>query len=145
MQKGQVSFDLILAIIVALIFIGGIQLLNTQMQQMQKESAVKIQERAIALNLYRAIASAHALRDGYMEVNYKTERLIVPEESALQPCTIDLDSENIASQATQMQITAGYSLDGDMVDWQTSSFNDSGLDVPAQLGCGDTIAITKST
>lgn len=154
MQKGQVSFDFILAIIVALIFIGGMQLLNVQMQQAQKESVVRIQEKAIALNLYRAIAISHALKDADgMEVNYKTGRLIVPEEGALQACAIDLDSQNIgppgggvgASQATQMQITIEYSVGGEIVDWQISNFHNSGLYTPADLDCGETITITKST
>ncbi len=132
MQKGQVSFDFILAIIVALIFIGGMQLLNAEMQEMQKAAAVRNQEKLIALELYRIISTASALGDAdNLEIQYKTQKILVPEERTLQECSIDLSAGEIS-----------YNLDGETIRVDIPEFNDAGLTRSDQIDCGDILEIS---
>jgi hypothetical protein len=136
MQRGQVSFDFILAIIVALIFIGGVQALGGQMEEMQSMAAVRNQEKIIALNVYRLVSTASALEDAdRLDVSYGTGKLLVHGEKALQQCTIQLTT-------TPPQIN--YALDGAIVSVEIPTPNTSGLNLPDAVGCGETITISGS-
>tara|TARA_Y100000310_G_scaffold345396_1_gene464439 strand:- start:5367 stop:5780 length:414 start_codon:yes stop_codon:yes gene_type:complete len=137
MQKGQVSFDLILTVIIALIFIGGMQVLNSQMQDSQKVAAVRGQERLIGLHLFHFVANASSLSDADdLEINYTTRKIIVPEESLRQECTVNLENEKI-----------DYNLNGvdvivDMVGLKTTGIES---DVPNNVKCGEVLTISKSS
>ena len=133
MQKGQISFDFILAVIVALIFVGGMLLVNDQIVETQKAAAVRNQERAIAIQLHSIISSSTALSDAdYFEVKYKIPKLLVPEEQELQECNIDLDSR-----------TVEYTLQesGETISVEIPEFAAAGA-MPGQINCGDVLTIT---
>jgi hypothetical protein len=136
MQKGQISFDLILAITVALIFIGGIQTLNQQMGGMQRHSAVKNQEKLIALQVHNVISTAKTLSDADdLTVSFKTKKLLVPGGQFLEECLIDLGTNKIS-----------YTLDGVPVVVNIPDYGDTtGLTLPAgQIHCGELLTITES-
>ena len=136
MQKGQISFDLILAITVALIFIGGIQALNQQMDGMQRHSAVKNQEKLIALQVHRLVSTAKTLSDADdLTVSFKTKKMLVPGEQSLGDCVIDFSTNEIS-----------YSLDGVPVVVNIPDYGDTtGLTLPAApINCGELITITES-
>jgi len=131
MRRGQISFDLILAIIIALVFIGGMQLINTQMQEMQKHSAVMGQEKIIALELHRLISVASTLSDAdRLEISYGTRRIIVPEEALLQPCDISLSAG-----------TVSYVLEGQIISAEIPEFQSTGISIPSTLQCGEMLVI----
>ncbi|MDP6671126.1 MAG: hypothetical protein QGI60_04905 [archaeon] len=136
MQKGQVSFDLILAIIVALIFIGSIQVVNQEMDVLQKYSAVKNQEKLMALQIYGVVSTAKTLSDAdNLTINFKTKKLLVPGAQVLEECLIDFVTNTIS-----------YTLDETDVSVDIPDYGDtSGLILPTpQITCGEVITITNS-
>lgn len=140
MQKGQVSFDFILAIIVALVFIGGIQVLNQQMKDVQRYSAVKNQERLMALQIHGVVSTAKTLSDAeYLTVTFQTKKLLVPGEQFLEECSIDFTNKTIS-----------YTLNEGMPDEEEilvdiPDYGDTaGLSLPsAPIRCGELITITQ--
>lgn len=96
MGRGQISFDFILAMVVALVFIGGIQLLGNELQAGQRNAAIKAQERAIALELAEVLNSKAMLKDSSQaRVSYEVPKLLVPNESVLQGCEIRIGENEI--------------------------------------------------
>ena len=132
MQKGQVSFDLILAIIVALIFVGGIHTLNNQMEGAQRHSAVKNQEKLMALQIHNVVSAAKTMSetDGLI-VTFQTKKLLVPGDQFLGECFIDLGANTIS-----------YPLDGAPVVVDIPDYGDtSGFSIPASVVCGEALVI----
>lgn len=133
MRKGQVSFDFILAIIVALIFVAGIQVLSVEIQEMQRASAIRNQEKAIALQLYGIISTANALSDAdTLTVEYKTPKLLVPGESPLKSCEITLNANP----------KIVYDPTGKNIEVPIAEFKDDHINIANSMKCGETLVIT---
>ncbi len=134
MKRGQVSFDFILAVIVALVFISGLQLLNTEIQQTQKFAAVRNQEKAIALQVHGIISTAKILDEAgaIVDIEYETVKMLVPGEAILSGCTIDLQNKQVI-----------YNLNGTNVVTNIPDFDAGNLIIPNQVDCGDMLSITK--
>ncbi len=136
MNKGQISFDLILTIMVVLLFVAEVQLVTSQLQETQKNATVRNQEKAMALNIYSIMSTAKALdEDGakvYLE--YKTDALIAPETSGVvQQCEIDLETGVIT-----------YTRDGETIVSEILDFDAGNLTIiNTTINCGEKIQVLK--
>ena len=135
MNKGQISFDLILTIMVVLLFVAEVQLVTSQLQETQKNATVRNQEKAMALNIYSILSTAKALEDGDdVYLKYETDALIAPETSGVvQQCKIDLDEGTIT-----------YTRDGETVTSKIPNFDIGNLTIINRIiNCGDKIQVFK--
>ena len=150
MQKGQVSFDLILAVMVALIFIAGLQVISHSLEAVNTRAAVRSQEKLIAMEIYKIASSSRALQDGSFTIEYKTRGIIVPGKEYLEQCTIDLGNNTKVSydleidgttETIQVDIPDFYYME--MTTNEGISFEDeTGAEITS-IACGEKLVITK--
>ncbi|MCX6799068.1 MAG: hypothetical protein NTW59_03170 [Candidatus Diapherotrites archaeon] len=92
MSKGQISLDLLLAIIFALVILVGLNAVSEQATAMQKAVSVRQQLHATGMNVASALSTAAALNDGESgtTVAITPPLLAVPGEARLQQCDIKI-------------------------------------------------------
>ncbi|MBN2067504.1 MAG: hypothetical protein JW744_03480 [Candidatus Diapherotrites archaeon] len=138
MQKGQISLEFIIAIVVALVVFGSISVVATSMIEMQKASSVRQQLDSVGNGLAAIISTSAVLDDADTAlVSYSIPKIAVPGEKELQACNISIDNETGT-------ITLSYSAGMNAVV-EKAFVNPSGMAItPESATCGGILIITKS-
>ena len=148
MQKGQVSFDLILAVIVALIFIAGLQVVSGNLKEVNTRASVRNQEKLIAMDIYRIASSSRALQDGSFTVEYKTPKIIVPGKDLPEACTINLSAGTVSYDLEIGTTTETISVEipdfyYNEMTTEGISFQDADGTQITEIECGEKLVITN--
>jgi hypothetical protein len=143
MQKtGQVSIDVIFSLIFAMLLIQQIGILTNSFTSSGSAISVAAQEKTIAVSIATIIESAQALNDSAaksISINFPVPKIIDPDSNEgkdLRPCYIAINSSDI---------TVSYpdALATDKIETKISFVKPTGLQIPANIRCGETLAITK--
>ena len=99
MIKGQISLDLMLAIIIAIVFVGSIALVAGVMADNAKIDSIRSQERQIGNEIAEVLNSATVLTGGdFFSVNYVVPRIRtanLAENARPVNCTIQILTDEI--------------------------------------------------
>jgi hypothetical protein len=99
MKKGQVSFDIGLAIIALLIVIQGINGITLQMEDSTTEISIRAQEKQIALDLARVLSYKEAIEekgtDNY-SIEYVVPKIFVKDKGYPIECEIEVTADEIS-------------------------------------------------
>ncbi|GEM_PF-3291760 len=134
---GQLSLDLCLTIIFAMLFVEQLSIIWAQTNSSATEISITMQEKEIANNLASIITSAAALSDGKFSIEYTTPKIMEYSEFSPNTCTITINDNDI---------TVSYEkTDGTVTEAKTSFLKPAGFAVPATAECGETITISKTT
>jgi sensor histidine kinase regulating citrate/malate metabolism len=132
-NKGQSSFDFIIAIIFAIIFFQAFSIISDQIITMQEETAIRAQTKEIALNTAAIISASQALNEteASFEIAYKT--------AVVKTLTDRPKDCKISITASEVQVKL------DIDPPETAVFmKPAGITInKAELNCGDTINISK--
>ena len=136
MIKGQISFDLILVMIVAVVFVGSIALVVGVIGDNAKIDSIRSQERQIGNEIAEVLNSATVLKGGdSFSVSYD-----IPEIRTADPA----DSSNCNISIGTNDITITYT-DSELVVTQTSvpfAIESGVISYPQTLQCGQTMGVT---
>jgi hypothetical protein len=136
-MKGQVSLELILAVIVAVMAGSAFSLVGTEIIDTQSEASVRHQLDGIGTSLARTISNAAFLNYADdSEVSVDIPMIAVAGSSALQSCTI-----RIGGGANNNEIDLIYAPKS--VTVKKKFVPPAGMTVPAAATCGGTLTITK--
>ena len=142
MRRGQVSFDLILATVAALIAFGSIAAVSNAIIGLQDESSVRQQLDSIGNSLAAVISTAAVLDDAdSASISYTVPKIAVPGEEQLQQCDISIANDKITLSYDIVDLETGVPrtviVEKKFVDPTGMSIN------PTQTKCGGTVAISK--
>jgi len=131
MHRGQISFDLIMAILFALVFFSAFSVLGTQIVELQKDTAIRLQLKQIALDSSQIISSAKSLEnsDSFL-LSYDIPKIIVPGESKYKKCSVSISGGTVTASFGNIQETSAYS-------------EPLGASIPSQIDCGKTLEVVK--
>ena len=129
MTKGQISLDLLLALVVALIFFSIFNIYSSTLEQQIDDSRLKQEMKTILYGVYATIGTVKTYE---VEVNYTSPRLFLGSNSPALSCTIEVETSNPDGD---IKVTAGT---------ETVSFTNldlTGIIMPSDFSCGQTITI----
>ncbi len=112
MAKGQISFDFMLAVVAALIFIGSLNVVSGQVTAMQSSASIRQQLHSIGLNLAAVLSSSAALDDagaGYANISYTIPKIAVLGETKLQGCDIEIEGSSLKLSYELFDVKTGAS------------------------------------
>jgi len=131
MEKGQISFDLILIAIVAIVFVGSIALVAGVMGDNAKIDSIRSQERQIGNEIASVLNSATVLTGGNsFSVTYDVPKIRTAE--GILPCSITINADSILISVNVPDV-------GDVSS--TIPFAKPAIS-PDSLQCGQTMVIT---
>lgn len=94
-KRAQISFDFILTIVVALVFVGAMQVFVTQIQESQHSLSIRAQQRSALLELYSVASAANALSDAdSMHIEFQTPKILAGEKQG--KCSYIISNNKIA-------------------------------------------------
>lgn len=128
-QKGQLSFDFMLALIAFFIFIASINVISSGISDSANEGGVRSSERVIGMEVAETISAASALKDGTMNVSLQVKGL---EE-------LGKEGKTCSIQISDNSITVS---NGKGIDSIVSFKKPSGINVPSTAQCGQAIQVT---
>lgn len=103
MRKGQISFDLMLAMVVAIIFVGSIALVAGVIGDNARLDSIRSQEQQIGNELASVLNSATVLTGGdSFSVTYDVPK--IRTANGIVPCIITLNSNDITIVVTDSEI-----------------------------------------
>ncbi len=133
-MKGQVSLELILAVIVAVMAGSAFSLVGTEIIDMQREASVRHQLDGIGTSLASAISNTALLNDGdTVSVSVSIPMIAVVGTGSLQSCTIVIGGGLGVGTMT---------LTHDTVTVTKNYVDPAGMTLPGQAVCGGTMTIT---
>ena len=94
MTRGQLSLDLLLALVVALIFFSLFTIYTNNLEQQVDESKLKQDMKTILYDVYATIGIVKTYE---VEVNYTSPRLFLGSNSPAIPCTVSVDTSTSGS------------------------------------------------
>ena len=134
MNRGQISFDFMIAIMAALIFVAALQGIAAAMQQSQSGISIRNQETAIAYSISELITNSAAFSDAdNFSVEYKIPYLRVFGKSEPQNCSISVSSGSII---------VSYSGEEGVFTQSIDIAVPAGVDAMGQTYCGETLSIS---
>ena len=95
MRKGQISFDLILTMIVAVIFVGSIALVVGVIGDNAKIDSIRSQERQIGNEIASVLNSATVLKGEDFKVTYAVPEIRTADPNDPSDCTIKIATDEI--------------------------------------------------
>lgn len=141
-MKGQISFDLALALIVALIFLQSLIGFSENFQTNQEKVNIRLQEKQIIEDIWQALMYAKILDSGDFNLTHRIPKIFVskspgPGISPAIDCDISVTSTDINITVTQTE----YAPIGTSKLTETIQ-NTSGISF-GNTACGTTIFINK--
>jgi len=93
MEKGQISFDLLLTAVVLLVFFGTLTTLTGFLESEERISSVRAQERQILSGIVDIATNAAVLSGGGAgsRATFLVPKIFVPRKKEKQSCTISFD------------------------------------------------------
>ncbi|MDD5162822.1 MAG: hypothetical protein PHD95_01295 [Candidatus ainarchaeum sp.] len=138
-NRGQSSFDFLIAIVFAIIFFQAFSVISGQVIALQEETAIRAQTKEIALNTALIISASQALneRNADFEIAYQTPKVKTLGDAPGE-CTITVT-------ASEVQVKLGTDPPEKAALIQPSGIKINNNFTPAvlQLNCGETISITS--
>ncbi|MBN1941282.1 MAG: hypothetical protein JW772_03815 [Candidatus Diapherotrites archaeon] len=139
MNKGQVSFDLIIAIVFTAIFFSGLFFLADDIVALQTDLAVRAQLKEIALNSSQLISAGQTLNTSDIwaanntsfSLNYSVPEILVPGEENIEKCIVGIDT----AQGTVTVSFRGIS--------ETANFVPTTLSVTNNVKCGEILTVSE--
>ncbi len=138
-QRGQLSFDLMFAILALLIVI---QALNTMAQSISEIStlmSVKQQELQIAQQVADVVRRSEAFSDGTVQISYKIPKISVSGFSAPVGCDVRIELDSVTVSVDGLAL--GISDDPDPILQSAPIGTGSTLNNP-NLHCGGDLTIS---
>lgn len=140
MKKGQVSFDIILALTMILMLAQILTNLSEDILSNQHKITIKSQQKQIALNLEKAI-NYNKILDRGADSSFEYEIPLIYVSGYKEPvgCTIDIadDSITVTVDSTYYPALAA----GEEIKTIISTANNAGTD---SFNCGDSVVFTNS-
>lgn len=153
-NKGQLSFDVFLAAIFAMLLVQQLNVISGQMNDTSQRISIASQEKTIANNLAAIISSTAALSDDATSftVAYTVPKIFDANQLSARNCEITIEIPNTTnSNRPDYQhgtITITYNETNPPTIAVVRFVNSAELDMPSQLPnalkCGDTITIEKT-
>ncbi len=149
-MRGQISFDIIFAIIIAFIAVSSIVIVNGEITKMQTQASVRQQLDGIGTGLASVISASEILNDASSAaILIPVPKLMVVGERRTQACDITIAGGQITLEYDIIDIETGLAVDpltgrSTVVTVQKDFKVPAGMTVPASVKCGETLAITKS-
>jgi uncharacterized protein (UPF0333 family) len=104
MNKGQISFDFIFALIAVIVLISTITLITQSISENQTNSAIYSQAKKISLETARIISLTETIQQYDYEIEYFIPKIIVPGQNIPLNCEITVNSNKV--KVTAGNITA---------------------------------------
>ena len=150
-SNGQISLDIIIAILFAMIFFNSLAVLSEETTKLQQETAIRMQLKQIAIEIPKAVLAAKALDEdpagtegnsGFL-LNYEIPKITVPGNNTPEECTIAIDqTEKTVSVSVVIDsktITESIGIEAEQDLWRLP--NASQNTVP--LKCGETLSLSR--
>ena len=136
MLKGQVSLDLMLAIIAAVVFFGALVTYFDGLSSNVQHASAQNELKAVLLDVYAATGSVKAYG---VSVEYTTPAL---KNSTLKECTIDVNA-GAGGQIVVSTASAGVESESyENIDLSGVQVKNSAGAAITKFGCGETVTIT---
>ena len=136
MLKGQVSLDLMLAIIAAVVFFGALVTYFDGLSSNVQHASAQNELKAVLLDVYAATGSVKAYG---VSVEYTTPAL---KNSTLKECTIDVTA-GAGGQIVVSPASAGVESESyENIDLSGVQVKNSAGAAITKFGCGETVTIT---
>ena len=145
-MKGQISFDFVMALIIALILIQTLMSFSGNFLANQEKTGIRMQEKQIGNEIHRVLLYAGTLKGSTnLKITHQVPKIFLsgPTGNAAEapiPCDITItetDINVVVTPAHYPNIPTGSNA-----IFQTIT-NTSGMTLP-QTNCGKTITITKA-
>ena len=130
MTRGQLSLDLLLALVVALIFFSLFNIYTNNLEQQVDESKLKQDMKTILYDVYATIGMAKTYE---VQINYTSPRLLLSQNSPSINCTVNVDISDSGSITVTVTGTETVSF---------ADINLMGVTMVDEFSCGQTITIT---
>ena len=132
MKKGQLSFDLILAILLALLLVHAIQIVTNNTNLTQQKISIKTQERFIAITLAQLIESQKTLQTPNSTISYAV------------PLLKTIENETITCTITQINTTLTISAIDPKSNETITTTTQLSSAANRSWNCGETITLSGS-
>jgi hypothetical protein len=138
-MRGQLSLDLIFAIMFALVAASLLIGVTNSVVERQGEAAIRSQERAIAAEIANVIASAAIISDGIggNSVSYTSGLLNVPGSSTQGKCSIGIVAEELPCATGEKKVTVSYNG----ISASECAVYSGTITSPLPTSCGDTLVV----
>ena len=127
MNRGQLSLDLLLALVVALIFFSIFNIYTNNLEQQVGESKVKQDAKTILYDVYATIGSVKTYE---VQVNYTSPRLLLSQNDITLNCIVVIDQAN-----GSITVTAGKETE------ELTNIDLTGITILPRFSCGQRITI----
>ena len=137
MQRGQISFDLMIAFIAMIVFISALQLIFADVETFSEESSLKYQAKKIAYAVADAVTAAKILSDAdSASFAYGIPGIRIADVSGQKyetiSCSITVGDDSIS---------VGYGSGGAV---ETIPFKNPGYAIASQLNCMRTYSFSQA-
>jgi hypothetical protein len=136
MRRGQVSIDMLLAVITFLVILSLMQPVINNTAQLALDNAVLTQEKEIAAAIAEMIAVSKSLStvsaNGTAQLDFNVPMLYIPGKLMPMDCNIFITDENV---------TVSTTFEGRILS-QSVAYRASGANHPNTARCGEPITIS---
>lgn len=137
MEKGQVSFDILLTAIALIAFLGMIAVFTSFLESNGTAGSVRAQERQILLEVSGIVANSRILADSAngSKITFLVPKILVPEKKENTGCELSFDTSK--NKATISKVVGKATI----TEEKSMAFHQSLLYKAAP--CGESIRIEK--
>ncbi|MBN2127437.1 MAG: hypothetical protein JW703_03525 [Candidatus Diapherotrites archaeon] len=129
MNKGQISFDFIFALLVAISLISALAVITQDIAEQQKNASITAQAKKISLEVARIVSLKETIEDYDYTLSYYIPKINVPGERIQMDCEINVAGNSVT--VTAGSITA------------STPIQRNGLSNPLTFNCGNKMELNK--